>query len=49
MINKTRKIDNVGRLKIPIQIMESLSIKKGDSLEYYIENNIIIIKKFHSS
>ena len=40
-----RRIDELGRIVIPKGIRESLRIKNGDTLEIYIEDENIILKK----
>ena len=47
-IGSLRRIDELGRIVIPKSARESLRIKNGDSLEIYIENENIILKK-HST
>jgi transcriptional pleiotropic regulator of transition state genes len=41
-----RKVDNIGRIKLPKQIQNILSINKGDPLEYFTEKDYIIIRKY---
>ena len=40
-----RKLDEVGRIVIPIEIRQNLEIKENDSLEIYIDNESIILRK----
>lgn len=40
-----RKIDELGRIVIPIEIRKILDIKEKDSLGISLENNCIFIKK----
>ena len=40
-----RKIDELGRLVIPIEVRKILGIKEKDSLEIYLTDNGIFIKK----
>ena len=40
-----RKIDELGRIVIPIEIRKILDIKEKDSLGISLENNCISIKK----
>ena len=42
-----RKIDELGRIVIPKEIRKNLGIKSGEEIEIYIEENNIILKKFH--
>jgi AbrB family looped-hinge helix DNA binding protein len=41
-----RKIDELGRIVIPKEIRSSLKLNMGDSLEIYIEDNKISLKKY---
>ncbi len=44
----TRRIDDLGRIVIPKEIRKNLKIKENETLEIYIENENIILKKFSS-
>ena len=41
----TRPIDYLGRVVIPMEIRESLSIHPKDLLEIYLDGNQIVLKK----
>ena len=41
-----RRIDELGRFVLPIEIRENLDIGPKDSLEIYVEGSRIILKKF---
>ena len=41
----TRKIDELGRIVIPKEIRRNLGIRDGESLEIYIDEDSIILKK----
>lgn len=41
-----RRIDDLGRIVIPKEIRRTLKIRDGEELEIYIENDIILLKKF---
>lgn len=41
-----RKVDELGRIVIPIELRRSLDIAERDSLEIYVEENQIILKKY---
>lgn len=41
-----RKIDELGRIVLPIELRRTLDIDIKDSLEIYVENNSIILKKY---
>lgn len=40
-----RRVDEVGRVVIPIEIRNMFDIKEKDTMEIYIDNNFIILKK----
>lgn len=41
-----RKVDDLGRIVIPIELRRTLGIEIKDSLEIYVENDQIILKKY---
>jgi len=41
-----RKIDELGRLVLPIEIRKQLEIKERDSVEIFVEGGKIILKKY---
>lgn len=41
-----RRIDELGRLVIPKEIRKNFKIKEGDSIEFFVENNKIILEKY---
>ena len=41
-----RRIDDLGRVVIPKELRKSLRIKNGDSLEIFVDNDDIILKKY---
>ncbi len=45
MINVLRKVDELGRIVIPIDVRKQLGIKEGETLEISIENNKIVLEK----
>ena len=45
----TRKIDELGRIVLPIELRRSLGIGEKDSLEIYVEDEKIILKKYKQS
>ncbi|MGN1137655.1 MAG: AbrB/MazE/SpoVT family DNA-binding domain-containing protein [Oscillospiraceae bacterium] len=45
----TRKIDELGRIVLPIELRRGLDIGEKDALEIYVENDSIILKKFRKS
>lgn len=41
-----RKVDGLGRIVIPIELRRNLDIAEEDSLEIYVEDDHIILKKY---
>lgn len=41
-----RKVDELGRIVIPIEVRRSLGVEIKDSLEIYVEGEQIILKKY---
>jgi len=41
-----RKVDELGRIVIPIELRRNLGIEQRDALEIYIEGEQIILKKY---
>lgn len=44
-----RQIDSLGRIVLPIELRRTLEIGEKDSLEIFIEDNTIILKKYQPS
>jgi len=42
-----RKVDELGRIVLPIELRKNLDINIKDPLEIYVEGNSIILKKVH--
>ena len=42
-----RKVDNLGRVVLPIEIRQSLDITPRDPLEIFIQDKQIILQKYH--
>ncbi len=42
----TRKIDELGRIVLPIELRRGLDIDQRDALEIYVEEDKIILKKY---
>ena len=45
MINISRKVDELGRIVIPIEVRKKLGIKDGEHLEISIIDNKIVLEK----
>ena len=41
-----RKVDELGRIVLPIELRRTLDIAERDSMEIYIEGDTIILKKY---
>lgn len=41
-----RRLDDLGRLVIPKEIRKHYRLKEGDSIEFFIDNDRIVIQKF---
>lgn len=44
-----RKIDELGRIVLPIEIRKTLDIKQKDALEMFIDEDKIILQKYQPS
>ena len=44
-----RKVDELGRIVLPIELRRTLDIEEKDSLEIYVDGNTIILKKYEPS
>ena len=42
-----RKVDELGRIVLPIELRRTLDIAERDSLEIFVSDNYIVLKKFH--
>lgn len=41
-----RKVDELGRIVLPIELRRTLDIAERDALEIYVEGSAIILKKY---
>ena len=41
-----RKVDELGRIVIPMEIRKKFNIEEKDELEVFVEGNTIILKKY---
>ena len=41
-----RKVDELGRIVLPIELRRSLSIKEKDPLEIFTDNNKVVLQKY---
>lgn len=44
-----RKVDNLGRIVLPIEIRKVLDIKEKDSIEIFIDDDKIVLGKYQPS
>jgi transcriptional pleiotropic regulator of transition state genes len=44
-----RRVDDLGRIVIPIETRRTLNVAEKDSLEIYVEGEEIILKKYEPS
>ena len=44
-----RKIDELGRIVLPIEIRNTMSIKNRDAIEIFVDEDKIILKKYEPS
>jgi len=45
-IGIVRKVDELGRIVLPIELRRTLNIAERDSMEIYVESNMIVLKKY---
>ena len=41
-----RKVDELGRILLPIELRRTLNIAERDSMEIFVEGNSIMLKKY---
>lgn len=44
-----RKVDELGRIVLPIELRRTLDIAEKDSLEIYMDSSTIVLKKYQPS
>lgn len=44
-----RKVDNLGRIVLPIELRRTMDIAQCDELEIYMENDRIILQKYEQT
>jgi len=45
----TRKIDELGRIVIPMEFRNKLEIMEGDMLEIFVKGESIVLRKYNST
>lgn len=43
---KVRKVDELGRVALPVKIRKTFDIKKNDAVEIFIEGDNLVLRKF---
>ena len=41
-----RKVDDLGRIVLPIELRRTLDINERDSIEIFVDGNQIVLKKY---
>ena len=44
-----RKLDDLGRIVLPVELRRTLQIEEKDPVEIFVEDDTIILKKYHPS
>ena len=44
-----RKVDELGRIVLPIEMRRTLNIEEKDSLEIYVEDDNVILRKYQAT
>lgn len=44
-----RKVDELGRIVLPIELRRTLGIEERDALEIYVEGSTVILRKYQPS
>lgn len=44
-----RKVDDLGRIVLPVELRRTLDIAERDELEIYLENDRIVLQKYEPS
>ena len=42
-----RRVDELGRIVLPVELRRTLNIAEKDSLEIYVDGTSIVLKKYH--
>ncbi len=46
-IGIARRVDHLGRVVVPKELRDSFSLAKDTAIEMYVEDNMIIMKKYY--
>lgn len=41
-----RQLDRLGRIVLPVELRRTMDITTGDSLEIFVDGNMIVLKKY---
>lgn len=44
----TRKLDNLGRVVLPIELRRNLGINVCDTLEIFTDNDVIVLRRYNA-
>ena len=44
-----RKLDDLGRIVVPKEICRVMGISKKDPIEFYVENDCVVLKKYDAA
>lgn len=44
-----RKLDKLGRIVVPMELRRNLGISMGDPVEFYVDGQTIIVKKYDAT
>lgn len=44
-----RKVDELGRIVLPIELRRTLDIDERDALEIYVDGNAVVLRKYQPS
>ncbi len=43
-----RKLDQLGRIVIPIELRRTLNVNEGDPMEIFIDGDMVVLKKYQA-
>jgi len=44
-----RKVDELGRIVLPIELRKTLGVDRGDSMEIFVDEDGVVLKKYEPS
>lgn len=44
----TRRVDDLGRVVLPVELRRNLGIDVGDALEIFTENDMIVLRRYNA-